>query len=99
MSPWWVIAPLVAGINLFAFIAVRGRWDRLLPVLALAAGIGVAAGDAVGAATGLELLRIGSFHLLAASVGAQLAMLVAVLLAALVPRDDGSRDDGEGRAG
>jgi hypothetical protein len=93
MSPWWLIAPLVAGINLFAFVAVRGHWDRLLPVLALAAGIGVAAGDAIGGATGLELIRIGTFHLVAASVGAQLAMLAVVLLTALAPlrENDGER--------
>lgn len=92
MSPWWLIAPLVAGINLFAFVAARGHWDRLLPVLALAAGIGVAAGDAIGRATGLELIRIGTFHLVAASVGAQLAMLAVVLLTALAPLRD---NDGE----
>jgi hypothetical protein len=75
----------VAAINLFAFVALRGHWDRLVPALALAAGIGVAGGDGIGRATGLELVRIGTFNLLAASVGAQLSMLVVVLLAALAP--------------
>jgi len=47
--------------------------------------LGTAAGDAVGRATGLELLRLGDYHVVAASVGAQLLMLGTLLLAALLP--------------
>ena len=43
-------------------------------------------GNAIGERIGFDLLRIGDFRLLAASVVAQLAMLAAVLLAALGPR-------------
>lgn len=92
MSPWWLIAPLVAVINLFAFTALRGRWDRLMPLLALAAGTGVAAGDAVANATGLELVRIGTFNLVASSLGAQLAMLAVLLLSALAPAGGNAPD-------
>jgi hypothetical protein len=85
LSPWPVLVGLTAVANLAAFVAVRGRWDRLVLLLAIAALSGAAAGDAVGAATGLDLLRIGDFHAAAASIGAQLAMLVVSLLAALLP--------------
>jgi hypothetical protein len=56
-------------------------------VLALlpASLVGTMAGDAVGRATGLELLQLGDYHLIAASVGAQTLMLVTLLLAALLP--------------
>ena len=39
----------------------------------------------VGRATGLEVLRLGDYHVVAASVGAQLLMLGTLLLAALLP--------------
>ena len=85
MTPWMVLTAFVAAINLTAFIALRGRWDRRLLVLALASLLGTAAGNAIGARTGLELVRIGDFHLLAACLGAQLAMLATDLLAQLGP--------------
>lgn len=85
MTPWMVLTAFVAAINLAAFTALRGRWDRRLLVLALAALLGTAAGNAIGARTGLELVRIGDFHLVAACVAAQLAMLVTDLLGHLGP--------------
>ena len=85
MTPWMVLTAFVAAINLAAFIALRGRWDRRLPVLALASLLGTVAGDAIGSRTGLELVRVGDFHLVAACVAAQLAMLVTDLLAHLGP--------------
>jgi hypothetical protein len=85
MTPWMVLTVFVAAINLTVFIALRGRWDRRLPFLLLAALLGTATGNAIGARTGLELVRIGDFHLLAASLGAQLAMLATDLLAQLGP--------------
>jgi len=85
MPPWLIWIPLLALINLLAFIAVRGRWGRIVLVLAIAAGVGVVLGDAVGRSTGLEVLRIGDMHVIAASVGAQVLMVVVTLLAAIGP--------------
>ena len=85
MTPWMVLTVLVAAINLMAFTALRGRWDRRLWVLALASVLGTAVGNAIGARTGLELVRIGDFHLLSACLAAQLAMLATDLLAQLGP--------------
>ena len=85
MTPWMVLTVFVAAINLTVFIALRGRWDRRLLILALASLLGTAAGNAIGGRTGLELVRIGDFHLLAACLGAQLAMLATDLLAQLGP--------------
>jgi uncharacterized membrane protein YfcA len=83
MTPWMVLTAFVAAINLTAFIAFRGRWDRRLVVLGLASLVGTAVGNAIGARTGLELLRIGDFHVVAACLAAQAAMLVTDLLAQL----------------
>ncbi len=85
LGPWLVWVPLLAAINLLVFIAIRGRWGRIVPVLALAAVIGVVVGDLVGERTGLEIMRIGDMNVLAASVAAQVLMVAVSLLGALGP--------------
>ena len=87
MIAWLVLVAFTAGINLFVFIAVRGRWGPLVPVLAIAALAGTVAGNEVGLRLGMNLLRIGSFEPVAASAAAQIAMLATVLLAALAPTE------------
>jgi hypothetical protein len=95
MTPWLLITVLLATINLAAFLVLRGRWGRVVLPLALASVLGTVAGDAVGRVTGLEVLRLGDYHLVAASAGAQLLMLVTMLLAALLPgtANGGGRGD------
>jgi uncharacterized membrane protein len=85
MTPWLLLTAFTAAINLAVFVMVRGRWGRLVGPLALAALIGTVAGNAIGDLTGLEVLRLGDFNLVAASVTAQLAMLVTALLSTLAP--------------
>lgn len=85
MAPWLVWVPLLALMNLLVFIAIRGRWGRSVVVLGVVSVIGVVVGDQVAGRTGLEVLRIGDMHLVAASVGAQLLMLAVSLLSALGP--------------
>jgi hypothetical protein len=87
MIAWLILVAFTAGINLLVFIAIRGRWGPLVPVLAIAALAGTVAGDEVGRRLGMDLLRIGSFDPLAASAAAQIAMLATVLLAALAPTE------------
>lgn len=88
MTPWLLLVVMVAAINWAALIALRGRWGRMALVTGLAALAGTAMGEAIGSATGLELVRIGDFHLVAASVGAQVAMLVTLLGAVVLPVTD-----------
>ena len=85
LGPWLIWVPLLALINLLIFLTVRGRWGRSVVPLAIAAVVGVVLGDQVASRTGLEVLRIGDMHLLAASVMAQVLMLAVALLAALGP--------------
>jgi hypothetical protein len=85
LGPWLIWVPLLALINLLVFVAIRGRWGRVVLALGLASVAGVVIGDWVGERLGLELLRIGDMHVVAASVGAQLLMVAATLLAALGP--------------
>ena len=85
MPPWLLWVPLLALLNLFVFLAIRGRWGRIVWALAIASVAGVAIGDLVGGALGLDVLRIGDMHVLAASITAQLLMLAVTLLSALGP--------------
>lgn len=85
MPPWLVWVPLLSAMNLLVFVAIRGRWGRSVLVLALVSVFGVVVGDQVAGRTGLEVVRIGDMHLVAASVGAQLLMLAVSLLSALGP--------------
>lgn len=85
LGPWLAWVPLLAFVNLMLFIAVRGRWGRIVWVLALAALIGVLIGDRLAEATGLEPLRIGDMHVIGASLTAQVLMVVVTLLSALGP--------------
>jgi hypothetical protein len=85
MGPWLVWVPLLGLFNLLLFIAFRGRWGRSVPILFVASLVGIVIGNEVGRRTGLELVRIGDMHLVAASVAAQVLMLAVTLLSALAP--------------
>jgi len=96
--PWAIWTVLVAAINLTLFIAVRGHWGRQALVLALAALAGTAAGNAVAGLVGFDLLVFGEFHLAAAIIGAQMALVTTAALATLLspPNDPSWRRDGSG---
>ena len=79
----WV--PLLALFNLLTFVAIRGRWGRSFWALAVAAGVGVVAGDWLGEQLDFNMLRVGDMHVLAACLAAQLLMLAVALLGALGP--------------
>ena len=85
MPPWLIWVPMLALINLLVFIAIRGRWGKSVLLLAVVAVVGVVIGDQVGERTGLEPLRIGDMHIVAASVAAQVLMVAVSLLSALGP--------------
>jgi hypothetical protein len=85
MSPWLLLVAFTAALNLLIVLCIRARGGRIVAALALASVLGTISGDALGGALGITLLDIGNFHILPASVVAQLAMLMVVLLAALGP--------------
>jgi hypothetical protein len=93
MIAWLLLVVLTAGVNLFAFLAFRGRWGPLVPFLVVAALVGTVAGNAVGRRLGVDLLRIGDFDFAAASAGAEAAMLATLLLAAIAPASTPPADE------
>lgn len=91
MTPWLLITVVLAAINLLGLLTVLGRWGRVVLALAVAALLGTALGNAVGGLTGMEVLRLGDYHVVSASIGAQLLMLGTLLLGALLPGDTTDR--------
>jgi hypothetical protein len=91
VTPWLLITVLLAAINLLGLLKVLGRWGRVVLALAVAAVLGTALGNAVGGLTGMEVLRLGDYHVVSASIGAQLLMLGTLLLGALLPGDTTDR--------
>ena len=85
MTPWLVLSVFTAALNLLAFIWIRNRWGRVVPLLAVASLLGTVIGNAIGERLGIDLLRIGDFQMGAASIAAQMAMLAVVLLGAMGP--------------
>ena len=67
------------------FVLIRGSAGGQLPLLILAASLGAWAGDAIGARLGLDLLRIGDFRLLTASVVAWIGIGIVAIVAILGP--------------
>ena len=85
LAPWLIWVPALAIVNLLLFIAIRGRWGRIVIALALASLAGVVLGNWLAESMGVELVRIGDMNVLGASVVAQALMVVVTLLGALGP--------------
>jgi hypothetical protein len=85
IGPAPILALIVGLFHVSAYVFVRGRAGARLPLLVVASVLGAWAGDAVGDRIAIDPLRIGDFHLLAASVVAWLAIGLVAILAILVP--------------
>ena len=67
IGPAPVLALLEGGFHTGLFMFLRGRGGLQVLVAFLAAALGAWAGDAVGGRLGIDPIRLGDFHLLAAS--------------------------------
>jgi hypothetical protein len=85
IGPAPVLALLVGIFHTALYVLIRGSAGGQLPLLGLAAFLGAWAGDAIGARLGIELLRIGDFHVLAASVVAWIGIAVVSVVTVLGP--------------
>ena len=85
MGPAPILAVLLGVFHASLFVLIRGSAGGQLPLLILAASLGAWAGDAIGARLGLDLLRIGDFRLLAASVMAWVGIGIVAIVAILGP--------------
>jgi hypothetical protein len=85
VGPAPVLAILVGVFHAALFILIRGSAGGQLPLLVVAAALGAWAGDAIGGRLGLDLLRIGDFRLVAASLMAWLGIGIVATVAILGP--------------
>lgn len=85
IGPGIVLALLVGIFHTALYVAIRGSAGGQLPLLAVAAILGAWAGDELGGRLGLDLLRIGDFRLVAASVVAWIAIAIVAIVAVLGP--------------
>ena len=85
IGPAPVLALLVGIFHTALYVLIRGSAGGQLPLLVLAAFLGAWAGDAIGARLGVDLLRIGDFHLVAATVMAWVGIGFVSLVAVLGP--------------
>jgi hypothetical protein len=85
IGPALVLAVLVGTFHTALFVLIRGTVGARLPLVLLAAILGAWAGDAVAARLGLDVLRIGDFRLLGASVVAWIGIGFVAILSVLGP--------------
>jgi len=85
LGPAPVLAVLVGVFHTALYVLIRGSAGGQLPLVVLAAILGAWAGDAIGARLGIDLLRIGDFRLLSASMVAWLGIGFVALVAVLAP--------------
>lgn len=83
VPPAFVLALLVGLAHTAIYVAIRGNAGGRLPLTYLAAVLGAWAGAAIGSRLGLEILAIGDFGLIPASVVAWLGIGFVAIVATL----------------
>ena len=83
IGPAPILALLVGIFHTSLYVLLRGSAGGQLPLLLVAAVLGAWAGDALGARLGIDILRIGDFRLVPASlvawVGIGFVSIVSIL--------------------
>ena len=85
LEPALILAGLVGVFHAALFVLIRGTAGGRLPIIVGAAILGAWAGDALADRLGFDILMIGDFHLLAASVMAWIGIGVSSAVAILGP--------------
>jgi hypothetical protein len=91
IEPSLVLSVLVGSFHTALYVLIRGSAGGRLPALIGAAILGAWAGDALMARLGVEVLTIGDYHLIGASVLAWAGIGLVSVVAALGPARTGLR--------
>ena len=86
IAPALILAVLVGVFHASLYVLIRGSGGGRLPIIVIAAILGAWAGDALGDRLGMELLTIGDFHLIAASIVAWVGIAISSAMAVLAPQ-------------
>ena len=85
IGPALILGALVGVFHAALYVLIRGTAGGRLPLLVVASVLGAWAGDALGSRLGFEVLVIGEFHLIGASVGAWIGIGFVSVVAVLGP--------------
>jgi hypothetical protein len=85
LNPALILAILTGVFHAALFVLIRGTAMGRLAIIVLAAILGAWAGDALAGRLGFDVLMIGDFHLLGASVVAWIGIAVSSAVAILGP--------------
>ncbi|HEX9045037.1 MAG TPA: hypothetical protein VF802_08435 [Candidatus Limnocylindrales bacterium] len=87
IGPALPLSVLVGLFHTALYVLVRGSAGRQLPLVFVAAVLGAWAGDALAGRMGIDLLAIGDYRLIGASVVAWIGIGLVAVLAVLGPAD------------
>lgn len=87
IDPALILSILVGVFHASLFVLIRGSAGGRLPIIIAAAILGAWAGDALGDRLGLDILTIGDFHLLTASIVAWVGIGISSAVAILGPSE------------
>lgn len=85
IGPALILGALVGIFHASLYVLIRGSAGGRLPLLVLASVLGAWAGDALADRLGLDLLVIGDFHLVGASIAAWIGIAIVSVVAELGP--------------
>ena len=81
LDPSVILAALVGVFHASLYVLIRGTAGGRLPIILVAAILGAWAGNALGDRLGIDLLSMGDFHLVAASVMAWVGIAISSAVA------------------
>ena len=90
VDPALILSVLVGVFHASLYVLIRASAGGRLPIIVVAAILGAWAGDALGDRLGVELLTIGDFHLVSASLGAWVGIGISSAVATLGPTRRGA---------
>ena len=85
LEPALVLSVLVGTFHASLAVLIRGTAGGRLPLIVIAAILGAWAGDALADRIGIEILTIGDYHLLGASIVAWVGIVIVSVVAVLGP--------------
>jgi hypothetical protein len=85
IGPALILGALVGIFHASLYVLIRGSAGGRLPLLLVASILGAWAGDALADRLGLELLVIGDFHFVGASIAAWVGIGIVSVVAVLGP--------------
>lgn len=91
LEPSLVLSVLVGVFHASLYVLIQGSAGGRLPLLVLAAILGAWAGDAIMGRLGVEVLTLGDYHLIGASVLAWVGIGLVSVVAILGPAGLGRR--------